>query len=139
MLHCGHFRMFWIFWIFWIFSAFKIFGYFGSIYLWLNEPLLIWNIAGKFLINFTWINFHELAMSTFFFFFFCLICFVLFSKRFCLIKKPCFNRSMFLFLVYPYFSGICLKHFANHLNISFQIKWGISAITENVEGILLET
>ena len=117
--------------------AFKIFGYFGSIYLWLNELLLIWNIAGKFLINFTWINFHELAMSKFFFV--CLICFVLFSKRFCLIKKPCFNRSMFLFLFYPYFSGNCFKHFVNHLNISFQIKWGISAISENVEGILLQT
>ena len=44
-------------------------------------------------------------------------CFVLFSKCFCLIKKPWFNGSTFLFLFYPRFSGICLKHSVNHSNI----------------------
>ena len=45
------------------------------------------------------------------------ICFVLFSKYFCLIKKPWFNGSIFPFLFYPHFSGICLKHTVNYSNI----------------------
>ena len=45
------------------------------------------------------------------------ICFDLFPKCFCLIKKPWFNGSIFLFLFYPRFSGIHLKHYVTHSNI----------------------
>ena len=46
------------------------------------------------------------------------ICFVLFPKCFCLVKKPWFNNgSIFIFLFYPHFSGIRLKHSVNCSNI----------------------
>ena len=66
------------------------------------------------------------------------ICFVLFSKCFCLIKKPWFNGSIFPFLFYPHFSGICLKHTVNYSDIrAFRCNGEFQLLQK--EGILLQT
>ena len=66
------------------------------------------------------------------------IWFVLFPKCFCFISKMVYWIYISL-SVLPSFFWDPPKTLCNSFKQSFQIQWGISAITENIEGILSQT